>query len=133
MDRMEKSLDNHRKGYNCCQAIVCAYSDAVGIDEETLFRISEGFGAGMGGMKATCGAVSAAILLAGLKQSAGKIATPMSKGETYRLSKKIVDMFQEKNGSIICQELKGIKTGKILRSCDGCIEDAVQIIEKLLN
>ena len=40
--------------------------------------------------------------------------------------------FEEKNGSGICSELKGINTGKVLRSCDGCVADAAEIAEKYL-
>lgn len=48
--RIEIALDKHRHGYNCAQAIVCTYCDLFGLDEETAFKVSEGFGGGMGGM-----------------------------------------------------------------------------------
>ena len=130
--RVGKTLENHKKGYNCCQAVACAYCDLVGLDEETMFKAGEAFGAGMGGMQATCGAVSGAVLLAGLKNSTGNLANPTSKGATYKLSKEIVARFQAKNGSVICKELKGAETGCPLRSCDGCIEDAAAIAEEIL-
>ena len=31
--RVEKARENHGKGYNCCQAVACAYADLVGVDE----------------------------------------------------------------------------------------------------
>lgn len=130
--RVAKTLENHKKGYNCCQAVACAYCDLVGMDEETMFKAGEAFGAGMGGMQATCGAVSGAVLLAGLKNSSGDLKNPTSKGATYKLSKEIVARFREKNGSVICKELKGMDTGCPLRSCDGCIEDAAAIAEAVL-
>ena len=40
--------------------------------------------------------------------------------------------FEEKNKTVICAELKGINGGNVLRSCDGCIEDAAKIIEEVL-
>ena len=64
--RVEKALENHGKGYNCCQAVACAYADLVGVDENLIFAAGEGFGAGMGGMQCTCGAVSGACMVAGL-------------------------------------------------------------------
>lgn len=42
------------------------------------------------------------------------------------------DTFREKNGSTVCKELKGIESGKVLRSCPGCIEDMVRIAVKAL-
>lgn len=130
--RIARTMENHKKGYNCCQSVACAYCDLVGVDEETMFKAAEAFGAGMGGMEATCGAVSGAVLLAGLKNSCGNLNMPVSKGSTYKLSKEIVAKFQAKNGSVICKELKGMETGCPLRSCDGCIEDAVALAEEVL-
>ena len=130
--RVAKTIENHKKGYNCCQAVACAYCDLVGVDEETMFKLTEGFGAGMGGMKSTCGAVSAAVLLTGMKNSTGNLKNPNSKAQTYKLSKQVVDDFEQKNGSTVCKELKGIDTGKILRSCDGCIEDSAKLVENIL-
>lgn len=131
-DQVARALENHKKGMNCCQAVACAFSQEVGVDEQILFKAGEGFGAGMGGMECTCGAVSGAVLLAGMKNSSGDAASP-TKGKTYQLSKAIVRDFEEKNGSVICKELKGVETKKVLRSCDGCIEDAVRIVQKVLG
>ena len=68
--RVEKALENHGKGYNCCQAVACAYAELVGVDENLIFAAGEGFGAGMGGMQCTCGAVSGACMVAGLLRAA---------------------------------------------------------------
>ncbi len=130
-NRVEKADELHKKGYNCAQAIACAYCDLFGMDEETAFKATEAFGAGMGGMQATCGAVSGAVFLAGLKNSSGSIEN-QTKGATYKLSKEIVNKFVEKNTSAVCKELKGVGTGNVLRSCPGCIEDAARLVEEIL-
>jgi len=129
--RVEQALEKHRKGYNCAQAVACTYCDFAGIDEDLMFKMIEGFGSGMGGMECTCGAVSGAIALAGMKNSNGS-DNPTSKAETYQLSKEILKKFEEMNGTVICKELKGIDTKKVLRTCDGCIRDAVEIVEEIL-
>ena len=59
--RVDKVAEKHKSGYNCAQAVACAYCDLIGIDEETMFRLTEGLGLGMGGMEGTCGAVTAAL------------------------------------------------------------------------
>lgn len=122
----------HGRGYNCCQAVLCAYADTDDIDEKTLFKIGEGFGAGMGNMNGICGALSAAIIIAGLRISAGEIALPPTKAETYEISALINESFKEKVGSLRCRDIKGTDTGVPLRSCSGCIEDAVNIIDEVL-
>ena len=68
-DQKEKAIELHDKGFNCAQAVACAFAEETGIPEEILFAACEGFGLGMGGMAATCGAVSGAVMLAGLKNS----------------------------------------------------------------
>ena len=130
-ERVAKALENHKKGYNCAQAVACAYADLFGVDEETAFKMTEGFGFGMGTM-GTCGAVSGMAALAGMKNSDGNLEAPATKKETYKLMKAMTKAFIDKNTSVICREIKGVDTGKVLRSCDGCIEDAATIIEETL-
>ena len=37
--RIEKAGENHYNGYNCAQALACAFSDEVGLDEKTIFNL----------------------------------------------------------------------------------------------
>ena len=48
------------EGYNCAQAVLCAFSDVTGFDTETSARMASSFGGGMGRLRQTCGAVSGA-------------------------------------------------------------------------
>ena len=50
--RVEKTIEKRSKGYNCAQAVACTYCDMVGLDEETMFKLTEAFGLGMGIWKA---------------------------------------------------------------------------------
>lgn len=128
MDRVEKAAQLHQKGYNCCQAIVCAFCDLVGLEEKTAFRISEGMGLGVSDTYGTCGAVTGMALIMGMKNSCGDLDAPTSKADTYRKVRELNEAFRTKNGSTICRKLKGMDTGTALRSCPGCIEDAARIL-----
>lgn len=130
--RVEETITRHNKGYNCAQAVACTYCDLVGVDEETMFKMTEALGLGMGGMEGTCGAVTGACVLAGMKNSSGNLATPNSKGATYALSREIVNQFGSQNGSVVCKTLKGVESGKVLRPCQECIKDAATIAEQVL-
>lgn len=130
--RVEEAIKRHDRGYNCAQAVACTYCDLVGVDEETMFKLTEALGLGMGGMEGTCGAVTGACVLAGMKQSCGNLKKPNSKAKSYQLSREIVKQFKEQNHSCICKELKGIETGQALRSCAGCIADAAELVERVL-
>lgn len=133
MNKQKLAIANHDKGYNCCQAVACAFADEIDVDEEILFKAGEGFGLGMGCTECTCGAVSGAIMVAGFKNSTANLEGEKSKGATYQLSKEIVRKFEDKNGALLCKDLKGIGTGKVLRSCAGCIEDATALVEEILG
>lgn len=131
-DKVKKALEKHKEGYNCAQSVACVFCEEAGIDEDLIYRVTEGLGAGMGSTKATCGAVAGAGVVFGLKNSTGKNMLD-SKAATCRLSRELVKRFEEKNGTITCEVLKGVKTKKVLRSCEGCIQDAVEITEEILK
>lgn len=84
-------------------------------------------------MQGTCGAVAGAAALVGLVNSTGNLDTPNSKQKVYQLMKQLNAAFRAKNGSTICKDLKGVETGKVLRSCDGCIEDATALVCQLFG
>ena len=97
--RSDRAIACHNKGYNCAQSVAFAFLDKVDIDPETLFKVTEGLGLGMGGMEGTCGAISAAAVLAGLKISTADLEKPNSKGTSYKASKACIAAFKEKNSS----------------------------------
>lgn len=127
MTRCEKAVEYHKKGCNCAQAVVCVFADKIGMEEDVLFRLSEAFGGGMGGTGNVCGAASGMVFVAGALKSKGINNLPeTNKKESYEFAAKLLKDFEEKVGSLICGEIKC----KNLRSCDGCIEDAVKILEE---
>lgn len=128
--RIQKAMALHEAGANCAQAVACAFSDRTDVEEETIFRMAEGFGLGMGGMDATCGAVSGAVMLAGLKNSGGMARR--TKADTYRLSRQITAAFAARNGALVCRALKGVDTGKPLRSCADCIRDGCLLADQIV-
>lgn len=133
MDRKLRAKELHEAGCNCAQAVLLTFADKVNIDEETLHKISEGFGAGMGTMNGTCGALSGAVMLAGLINSDGDISHPASKSSTYGIDRKLYLAFTERTGGAsICRDLKGVDTGKVLCSCHDCISAAVEAAEEVL-
>ena len=118
----------HRRKFNCAQSVACALAPEVGADFETCYRLAEGFGGGMGGNNETCGAISGAVIALGQLNSGGSDAAGTTKAETYRLVDMLVEGFRAENGSTVCRELKGIGCDHgPLRSCPGCIEDAVRL------
>ena len=130
--RQQQAAQFHAMGYNCAQSVACAFADKVDLDKVALFKVTEGLGLGMGGMNGTCGAISAAAVLAGLKDSTGDLELANSKAVSYKDARECIARFLEKNQSVVCEEIKGVGTGTVLRSCNGCIKDAVVLAGKIL-
>ena len=128
---INRAIGYRNRGCNCAQAVALAFLPLVDIDETTLYKITEGLGAGMGGFDGTCGALSGAIAVISLLTSSGSVEH-VTKEETYRLTKQLYDTFFNKNGSCICKDLRGMETQVELRSCMGCIEDAVLMTQEIL-
>ena len=93
------------KGYNCAQSVFCAFTDVTGYDIDTSARMASSFGAGLGRLRETCGAVSAAALILGIVKGYANPADYEAKKQHYELVREFADRFKEKNKSIICREL----------------------------
>ena len=133
-DRIILADELHRKGYSCSQSVAVACADLVDVDATTIFRATEGFGGGMGTGDGVCGALSGALLIAGLKNSSGNLTASKTKASTMKISKAMLTSFREKcGGAIICRELKGVDTGKMLCSCPDCIKHGVEVVEENLG
>ncbi len=117
-ERAAQAVRLKNSGCNCCQAVTAALADLTGMPKEQLIELSAGFGAGMGNMEGSCGALIGAVMAAGLSKHGNGVMP---------LARQINERFCEKCGSIVCKELKGRDTGKVLCSCDKCVENAVLI------
>ena len=121
MTRGEAAVGIKHQGRNCAQAVLLAFADVLGKSEEELLALGACFGTGMGTLNATCGALCAAQMIQGLRGFSGR---PMS-AEAKRLH----DRFEQLCGSTDCGELKGVKVGRMLCSCDDCVKNACLLLE----
>lgn len=130
--RVQTAVDLREKhGYNCAQAILCAYADIFGLDEAAAYRIAEGFGTGMGGMGETCGALMGAFMLLGLKNGS-PVGDKAARAALYKEIRDLSAAFQAEAGTTLCRELKG-QTGLPVYPCAKCIETAAKLIEERIN
>lgn len=120
------------KRYNCCQSVVCTYCEKYGINEKAVFRMTEGFGLGMGGLMDTCGAVTGMFLVIGLSNSAGDMDDPLAtKMDTYEKIRKAAKSFREKKGSVYCRDLLTEKGAQPLPCCAKCVEAAIEVLDEM--
>ena len=93
------------QGYNCAQATSAPFACDFGIEESHILRSTAGFGGGMGGLRETCGAVSAIVYVAGLHSGAYAPEDLESKKALYDLVKSMIREFMEQHGTTCCRDL----------------------------
>lgn len=130
--RAETAVQKWKNGYTCSQAVACTYCDLVDMDEAVLFRAMEGFGSGMGNMNGPCGAMAAAAMLNGLKNSTANLSAPDSKAATVAKTKEMTNSFVEQCHGLSCLELKGKDGSPGVCPCNVCITVASQLAENIV-
>jgi C_GCAxxG_C_C family probable redox protein len=127
MTRGEIAISYHDKGCNCAQSVALSFLPEMGADEETVFRATEAFGAGMGHGKGTCGALSGALFVLSMLSSSGS-AEKLSKVQTYKKAAEMYDRFEKECGHTVCHELKKNKV-----PCPECIIKAANLLDDYLK
>lgn len=108
-ERKQLAYENFKKGYNCCQSVVLAFSDVLPLDEATLEKLSLCFGAGFGRTRNLCGAVSAYGFIVGLLHDK-KETLADDKTDAYKQITDLDNKFKALNGTDNCGELlKNVK------------------------
>ncbi|MDD1693646.1 MAG: C-GCAxxG-C-C family protein [Methanoregula sp.] len=94
-------------GWSCSQAVCCAFAKDFGIDEKTALRLSCSLGGGMSHTGNTCGAVSGALMVIGMRYGRTALDDLASKEKTYEVAQEFVKEFTRRNHSVNCTELLG--------------------------
>ncbi|MCK4237189.1 MAG: C_GCAxxG_C_C family protein, partial [Candidatus Krumholzibacteria bacterium] len=105
MNDIERAASCFKDGFNCSQSVLSTYGTKFGLSRETSLRIASGFGGGMGRMGKTCGAVTGAFIVIGLRYGGAEAGAGEAKEETYRAIGEFAKRFASRNGSIMCREL----------------------------
>ena len=111
IDHAELARELFFRGYNCAQAVFCAYTDITGLDIDTSARLASSFGGGMGRLREVCGTVSGALMALGSARGYSIPGDQQAKADHYCAVQEYARRFREENGSIICRDLlQGIET-----------------------
>lgn len=145
MSRIETAVSTFNEGFSCSQAIFSAFSEELGLDPTTALRVAGAFGGGMAATAKTCGAVTGALMVIGLRYAMVIASDDAAKKKTYDISREFMRRFAEKNGSIVCAQLLGVdistpeghkraKDEGLTKSlCPGFVRSAAEIIEEILS
>ena len=95
MDHAEEAKRLFLEGYNCAQAVFCAFRDVTGLDLDTAARLSSSFGGGMGRLREVCGTVSGALMALGAVRGYADPQDRNAKAVHYRLVQEYARLFRE--------------------------------------
>ncbi len=145
LPEIERAASLFEQGFSCSQSVFSAYADRFGLDAEMALRVSGAFGGGMGRMGATCGAVTGALMVIGLKYAKTRPEDDESKERTYALVQQFAERFRQRNGSTVCRDLLGYdlstpegrqqveELGISQTLCPRLVRSAVEILEEILG
>jgi C_GCAxxG_C_C family probable redox protein len=131
-------------GWSCSQAVCGAFADDFGIDQKTALRLSCALGGGMGHTGNTCGAVTGALMVIGMKYGRTDLDDLAAKDKTYEVTEWFMKEFRRRNHSLNCTELIGhdlsspaglaeARAKKLFHAkCAKFVGDAGEILEEIL-
>ena len=147
MDHGMKAAELFLSGYNCAQAVACAFCEEMGLEEAVVARMVSSFGGGLGKQREICGAVSGAAFVLGVLRGYSDPAATTEKTEHYARIQDFSARFKAEHETIICRELlKNLALKKErtpepeprteeyyrTRPCVRFVETAARIVEEML-
>ena len=129
---------------NCAQAVLAVYAGELGLETAAAFRLAQGLGAGMGRTGGLCGAVSAAIMIIGLK-TPQEDDFAVQREHVYARVQDYTRRFIARHRSINCTELLGYnlgipperaearRQGVTDRVCPAMVTSSIDILEEVFN
>jgi C_GCAxxG_C_C family probable redox protein len=105
MSKVDLAVSAFKEGFLCSQALLSTYGVAFGLDRERAIKISAAFGGGICRMGETCGAVTAALMVVGLKHGSADATDREARERTYGLAREFVRRFAARHHSVRCKDL----------------------------
>lgn len=146
IDHGERARELFLKGYNCAQAVACAFCDVTGLSMAQSAKMASSFGGGLGRLREVCGTVSGACLVLGIARGYADPGDYAAKKAHYATVQDFARRFREANGAIVCRELlEGVdvapggvpeeRTAEYYkkRPCPGLAYSAAKILEEMLE
>lgn len=121
--RAEALRADTSRHYNCAQSVLVPFADAAGLDEETAFRLTANFGAGMK-RASVCGAITGGLMALGLLG----VEDGPTVAEYHRRLRQVHD------GLLDCADLLRVNQeqgGNKKTHCDGMVYECVALVEEL--
>lgn len=143
MKKSQLALENF-KSLNCALSVLMSHAQDLNLDQTTALRIALGFGGGMT-MGETCGAVTGAYMVLGLKANFQEKSVAEIKADTKIAVRRFNELFIAKHGSLQCKKLLGVDLSTLEGSaeanakglfdsiCAPLVASAAEILETEFN
>lgn len=145
LQKIETAIDSFKLGLNCAQSVLTAYTNEFKLDNSAALAVTCGFGAGMGRLQETCGAVTGSFMILGIYNCREYSDNHERKERTYSMIQRFADEFKSIHGAIDCKTLlkcdlrtedgqsKMRNANLQEKVCERCISDSIRIIEELIG
>ena len=145
MNKVENAVSCFGEGFSCAQAVLSSYGPDLGLERETTLKVAGAFGGGMARMGRTCGAVTGALMVIGLRHGNTEADDDEGKEKCYTLVHEFADQFKARHGATACSELLGHdmsnpderalakEEGLFDTLCPELVRDAAEIVGLLLD
>ena len=141
-----QAAETFRSGYNCSQSVLSVFAEDFGLTKDCCLRLASPFGSGIARRQETCGAVTGAMMVIGLKHGKGENGTEEDKARAYKLSQQLIAGFAERHQTICCRALLDgldintpegmaeIQKRELFRyKCSKYVQDTVEMTEVILS
>ncbi len=144
MSRIDQAVAMFNSGFACSQSILSIYGPSLGLDKNLALRLADPFGAGMRGLSETCGAVTAAFMIIGLKYGRIHAEDPVTKQRMVDRMKQFIQQFEHRHGALSCKALLGYdisvpeqydiaeQLGLFQTQCPAYVRTAAEVLEQIL-
>jgi C_GCAxxG_C_C family probable redox protein len=89
--------------YNCCESILLALANPLGVDSELIPKLGTAIGAGVSLNGLLCGSISSVMMLIGAKY--GRTSPDQSPKPVWDMADTYLAAFRERFGAVTCREL----------------------------
>jgi len=144
MEKREQALKQfNEQGANCAQAVLSAFAKEHALDEKQAMNLAACFGAGIGRLGFTCGAVTGACMVLGLRHGQDMADGLEGRNRVYGMVQDFAGRFRERFGQLDCAALtscdltsptgrqsfadRGLHAGL----CSSLVAGAVEILEEM--
>ncbi len=141
--RADAAVELHGRGCNCAQAVLAVFAPELGMEQKEALRIASAFGGGMARTDGTCGTVTGACMVLGLRSDMRRPEDKSAKDTAYARMQEFDRRFRARHGDVSCTGLLGVNLSVpeglqaardrslFTTRCNDLIRSAVEILEDM--